>query len=234
MIVLLIVLILLAVIIYLPVCLSVRYIDGELSYKVTYAFITFYPKKKKKKVKVKKDNKSSDKKSRVKSQEVSKEVKSNDGISEEKSTIEGTKTDSEEPLKDESNHKEDINPDMKFMDTINLVLDMFNAIKKKLGKFIKSFRITNLYINFKLADQDAYDCALKFGKMNILVYNVLGYLERNFKVKKKSINLEPKYNSNNSIYDISFKVKIGFGNGLGKILVMIFKVIPILKDNDII
>lgn len=215
MVVLLIVLILLALIIYLPVCLSVRYINGEFSYKVTYAFITFYPKKKKNRKKAKKDDKSNREKSKVKN--ISKDDNPHTTSNyEKKSTPENT------------------NPDVEFLDTINLVLDIFRAIKDKLGKFIKSFRITNLYINFQLADEDAYNCALKFGKMNILVFNVLSSLERCFKIKKKSINLKPKYNSNSSIYDISFKVKIGFGNGLGKILVMIFKVIPILKDNDII
>lgn len=253
MIVLLIILIILAIIIYLPVCLDVKYIDGKLSYRVSYAFITFYPKKpkknKSKKTKNKniknnskksKDNKSSeefsktldldkedeDKSSVLGNNDIKKDIPTNDDKSETKS--------SDTPKKEDKSIESDNSSDSNFLDSINMVLDIFKTIKVTLGKFIKSFRVTNLYIDFKIANQDAYDCALNFGKMNILVYNILAYLDRNFKVKKKSINIEPKYNSSESVYDISFKVKLGFGNGVEKILIMIFKVIPILKQNDII
>lgn len=248
MIVLLIILIILAIIIYLPVCLDVKYIDGKLSYRVSYAFITFYPKKPKKNKSKKtknmnvknnskksKDNKSSGEFSKTLNKDKSDISNNNDiqkdiPINEDKSATKSSDT----PKKEDKSIESDNNSDSNFLDSINMVLDIFKTIKVTLGKFIKSFRVTNLYINFKIANQDAYDCALNFGKMNILVYNILAYLDRNFKVKKKSINIEPKYNSSESVYDISFKVKLGFGNGVEKILIMIFKVIPILKQNDII
>lgn len=245
MIVLIIILIVFALILYLPVCLEVKYINGIFSYRVYYAFITFYPKKTKKK---KKKDRFQNKKVRKGSKESKGSIPNveNSSIKDiiDKSDLEKTnslekqsidniksKKNQEEPKKDKTIIN---NPDMNFLNVINMVLDIFKAIKINLGGFIKSFRVTDLYLNFKIANQDAYDCALNFGKMNIIVYNALAYLERNFKVKKNSIKIEPKYNSNNSVYDISFKVKLGFGSSIGKILIMIFKVIPILKKNDII
>lgn len=194
------------------------------SYKITYAFIKFYPK----------DNKSK----KVKSK---KKILKNKSKNLKKEKEEVSSTNEKDAPKEKNSKKEEtsksnlpINSDLNALDTLNLALDIFKALKAKLGKFITSVKITNLYIDFHVADLDAFDCALKFGKLNAILGNILGFLYWNFKVKKKSINVQPKYNSNDSVYDISFKVKLGLGKGLGKILVMVFKVIPVLKKNDII
>jgi hypothetical protein len=190
----------------LPICVDVKYIGGNFDYKITYAFIKIYPRKTKKSKKVKNS----------KAKKTSK------------------KDTSKKTPKESKKKKSASSSDSNALDTLNMALDIIKAIKEKLGEFITSIKITNLYINFQIADIDAYDCALKFGKLSIVLGNVLGFLQRHFKVKKKSITLQPKYNSNDSLYDISFKVKLGVGKGLGKIIVMLFKVLPILKDNDII
>lgn len=233
MIVLIIIVLLLALILYLPISMEVKYIGGEFSYKVKYAFITFYPKKQKP---VKKKSKSKN----TKDKSISKLDTSPKKEPEKKSVMEKSnpKKDASAKSKDtkkESNKDKSINDiDLNALDTLSLALDIFKVLKDKLGNFITNIRITDLYINFQVADLDAYDCALKFGKLNIVLGNILGLLNWKFRVKKKSISVLPKYNSNSSLYDISFKIKIGFGNGLGRILVMLFKVIPILKQNDII
>lgn len=245
MIVLLVVLIILAVIIYLPVCLEFKYIDGDLKYRVTYAFITFYPKKSKKKKSKKKSTKSASAKDTSKTDKPKKSKAVTEDSKSESESKEDTKSSEKSETKEKNKDKQkekskakdgkkSKDADMDFIQTIDMVLDIFKAIKVNLGKFIKSFKVTDLYVDFTVANEDAYECALNFGKLNIAVYNILAYLDNNIKVKKKSINIVPKYNSSDSKYDISFKVKLGFGNGVGKILVMVFKVIPILKKNDII
>jgi hypothetical protein len=237
------VLIILAVIIYLPVCLEFKYIDGDLKYRVTYAFITFYPKKSKKKKSKKKSTKSANAKDTSKTDKPKKSKAVTEDSKSESESKEDTKSSEKSEIKEKDKQKEKSkakdgkkskDADMDFIQTIDMVLDIFKAIKVNLGKFIKSFKVTDLYVDFTVANEDAYECALNFGKLNIAVYNILAYLDNNIKVKKKSINIVPKYNSSDSKYDISFKVKLGFGNGVGKILVMVFKVIPILKKNDII
>jgi len=244
-IVLLIILIVLALIIYLPISVEVKYIDGDFSYKVKYAFITFYPRKSKKSKKAKKSKKFNFSKFKKKNKKKNssnskpKEKHSNNMESKETSTnihekSSETSEEQESTLQEKSEEPSSDEKDVKALDTLSMALDIFKLLKDKFDKFIKSIRITDLYINFQVADQDAYDCALKYGKVNIILGNILGYLSWNFKVKKKSISVQPKYNSNDSVYDVSFKVKIGFGSGLGKILVMVFKVIPILKENDIL
>ncbi|MCC8070084.1 MAG: DUF2953 domain-containing protein [Ruminococcus sp.] len=220
MIILIVILIFLGLILYLPVCIDVKYIGGVFSYKVSYAFIKFYPKPVKKV-----------KRRKVKSKKKSLNVKES---KQKKVAKESSKSDSKMEKSKEGILKSNlpIDSDSNALDTLNLLLDIFKAIKEKLGDFITSVKITNLYINFQVADIDAFDCALKFGKLNIVLGNILGFLQRNFKVKKKSINIQPKYNSHDSLYDISFKIKLGLGKGLTKILIMIFKVLPILKEND--
>lgn len=234
MIVLVIVVLIIVIILCLPVSVEVKYISGDFSYKVKYAFITFYPKRKKeKKSKKGKSQKVDTKIETDKPKNHNTKSSTNVDIKTSKNLEDNTsKNDKTNEIKNavQSTNDSDINA----LDTLNLALDIFRAIKKKLGKFITSIKITDLYINFQVADLDAFDCALKFGKLNIILGNVLGFLNWNFKVKKKSISVKPRYNSNDSLYDISFKVKVGFGKGLRKILVMLFKVIPILKDNDVI
>lgn len=210
--------------------MEVKYIGGEFSYKVKYAFITFYPKKQKPVKKKSKSKKTKDKSVSKLDTSPKKEPKKESVTNKSKNDSAKTKDTKKESNKDKSINDTDLNA----LDTLSLALDIFKVLKDKLGKFITSIKITDLYINFQVADLDAYDCALKFGKLNIVLGNILGFLNWKFKVKKKSISVLPKYNSNSSLYDISFKIKIGFGNGLGKILVMLFKVIPILKQNDII
>lgn len=223
MIVFIIILIVLGLILYLPICIDIKYIGGEFSYKITYAFIKFYPKNiKPKKIKPKKGT--------SKSESLKKETSNS-----KKEDTSKSDTPKENSSKEKtSKSKLPISSDLNALDTLNLVLDIFKSLKDKLGRFITSIKITNLYIDFHVADLDAFDCALKFGKLNAVLGSILGVIYWNFKVKKKSINIQPKYNSNDSVYDISFKVKVGLGKGLGKILVMVFKVIPILKKNDII
>ena len=228
MIALCIIFIVLGLILYLPICIDVKYIGGEFSYKITYAFIKFYPKdtKPKKKTSKPKDNKENYK-DKTSSVDSPKSKTSHDD------SLKKTSQDKENVSKEDTSNDSE-SSDLNALDTLNVALDIFKAIKTKLGKFITSIKITNLYINFQVADLDAFDCALKFGKLNIVLGNILGFLYWNFKVKKKSINIQPKFNSSNSIYDVSFKVKMGLGKGVGKILVMIFKVIPILKRNDLL
>jgi hypothetical protein len=209
-IVLAVVVIVIALVLWLPIVVEVKYIGEEFSFKVKYAFITFYPKKDRSKPKAKSSKTKSKGKSKSKPKDTSK-----------------TKAKPKEK-------KSSTNSDAKALDTLGLVLDIFKGLKKDLGKFITSIKFTNLYINFQVADLDACECALKFGKLNAILGNVLGFLSWHFTVKRDSISIVPKYNSDESVYDVSFKVKLGVGKGLGRILVMLFKVLPILSKYDVI
>lgn len=96
--------------------------------------------------------------------------------------------------------------------TLSEKIDSFQSILKSSGKIFrkitKHIKITGIFIDFIISDLDAYECALKFGKINIIVYNILSYLGQFVKLRKKSINIKCIYNQPESKYDLKFKISI--------------------------
>lgn len=92
-------------------------------------------------------------------------------------------------------------------EAISLIKDLYEPGKKSLKIIFLGIGIRDLVIDFTISDQDAYDCAIKFGKTNIVVYNTLGFLSCIFSIKKKSINIKCRFNEPESVYNYSFTVK---------------------------
>lgn len=251
MIVFIIVLILLIVLLWLPVYLDFKYIDGSFDCKVKYAMFTLYSvtepnkyglnrlknakKKKTAKSKIKDKSNKSNRERSANSGDVKPKTKSSaskttsnpkaDGVVSSKTEV---KTKSKPKVSTNSMGFEDL------MSNLDMVLDILKVIVSKLGVFIKSLKVKDLYIDFLVADEDACECALKFGKINAILYPTLSILNRYVKVKKKKISIQPKYNSNVGVYNISFKVQLGLGSGIVQVVAIILKVIPVLQDNDIL
>ena len=249
MIVFIIVLILLIVLLWLPVYLDFKYIDGSLDCKVKYAMFTLYsvtePNKyglnRLKNIKKKKTAKSKHKSKNKSNQSNSKpSTNSSDVKSKPKSSTSKPKSNSKATSKTEvkTKSKSKVSTDsMDFEDLISnldIVLDILKIIVSKLGVFIKSLKVKDLYIDFLVADEDACECALKFGKINAILYPTLSILNQYVKIKKKKISIQPKYNSNVGVYDVSFKVQLGLGSGIVQVVAIILKVIPVLQDNDML
>lgn len=251
MIVFIIVLILLIVLLWLPVYLDFKYIDGSLDCKVKYAMFTLYsvtePNKyglnRLKSIKKKKTSKSKHKsKTKNKSNQSNSKPSTNssDVKSKPKSSTSKPKSNSKATSKTKvkTKSKSKVSTDsMDFKDLISnldIVLDILKIIVSKLGVFIKSLKVKDLYIDFLVADEDACECALKFGKINAILYPTLSILNQYVKIKKKKISIQPKYNSNVGVYDVSFKVQLGLGSGIVQVVAIILKVIPVLQDNDML
>ena len=64
--------------------------------------------------------------------------------------------------------------------------------------------------------------ALKFGKINIAVYNIIAYLNCFIKLKKKSIDIKCIYNQPECSYNLSFMIKISPAAGISAMIVFIF------------
>ena len=242
MIVFIIVLILVIVLLWLPVYLDFKYIDGSLDCKVKYAMFTLYSVTEPNKYglnRLKSIKKKKTAKSKHKSKTKNKSNQSNSKPSTNSSDVK-PKSDSKSTSKTEvkTKSKSKVSTDsMDFEDLISnldIVLDILKIIVSKLGVFIKSLKVKDLYIDFLVADEDACECALKFGKINAILYPTLSILNQYVKIKKKKISIQPKYNSNVGVYDVSFKVQLGLGSGIVQVVAIILKVIPVLQDNDIL
>lgn len=116
-----------------------------------------------------------------------------------------TKSDEKEKKSKKSSRKKKIIPD-DFSGKIAFFKNLAIAGGKALRRITWFIKIKDIYIDFTVSDLDAYECALKFGKTNIIVYNILSYLGYFIKLKKKSINIRCVYNQPDCIYNLKFKV----------------------------
>lgn len=79
--------------------------------------------------------------------------------------------------------------------------------RKVVRKLIKAIRISDLKIEIIVADEDAYECALSFGKVNAIVSSIVGVLASFFTLSIKKINIKPKFNSSEGDYAFSCNIK---------------------------
>jgi hypothetical protein len=107
-------------------------------------------------------------------------------------------------------------------DQIDFILDLVKAGGKAMRSSLKNIYITKIFIDFKISQLDAYQCALQYGKVNMLLYNLLRLGNSFFTMKKKSINVRCVFNEKESRYDFSFQVKIRPSTALRTGIVFIF------------
>ncbi len=93
-------------------------------------------------------------------------------------------------------------------DKIDFIKGLYDIGIRPVFKILKGIHLTKLFIDFDIADEDAYDCAIKFGNMNALVFNALGSLACLFTVKKKSIDIHCVYDTKPAKYDASFYLRL--------------------------
>ncbi len=91
-------------------------------------------------------------------------------------------------------------------DKIGFIINVLQSSGKALRKFTKRIKIKNIKADIDISDEDACECAIKFGKANIAVFNILSFAGTFFKIKKKHININCVYNKPESIYNFSFNV----------------------------
>ena len=80
--------------------------------------------------------------------------------------------------------------------------------KKVFKRLIKSIRISGLNVNLAVANEDAYECAMMYGKANAAIYNALCILKLIFTVSVKQIYITSKFNSSETDYNLKCRVKI--------------------------
>lgn len=89
---------------------------------------------------------------------------------------------------------------------IEFLFDLIRSAGRPFLKLCKGIKLSQIYIDFVVADEDAYKCALNYGKISGTVYNILGWLSVIFSVKFRTVDVIPDFRSNESRWDISAKV----------------------------
>lgn len=105
---------------------------------------------------------------------------------------------------------------------IAFIINVLKASGKALKIFTKRITIKNIKANIDISDEDACECAVKFGKTNIAVYNIISFASCFFKVKKQYININCVYNKPKSVYNLGFTVKLTPFAGILSTIAFIF------------
>ena len=109
--------------------------------------------------------------------------------------------------KEETKEKSGLLPDS-LGGKIDFILELVKLGGRALRKLLRRILIKDIIINFTISDEDACECALKFGKTNIIVYNAFSALSCFLRLRKKSIQIKCVYNKPDCIYDTSFTICI--------------------------
>ena len=198
-----------------PVTADLSYINKVFDVHVKYLFINIYPVKEKpeKKRKVKKEKKEKQKK--LKQTELNENtslIEQNESTStfnNDKYEDINLEEDETEKYINKKNSKEEFE---KKKDEIFEKIEFFKMIlessKKGARRLIKNIKISDIDINFIVANEDAYQAAIGYGKVNMVTYNVISFLRSFFNISIKEINIFCKYNNNESKYDGRCRVKL--------------------------
>lgn len=112
---------------------------------------------------------------------------------------------------------------------IDFIHDIWHAAGRPALKIFKGFKFSEFYVDFIIANQDAYKCALNYGRISGALYYVLGWFGVLFNMKYKTVDVNPGFDMKESRWDISFKLSFNIMNvvvaGLWFLMTYIFRIL---------
>ena len=103
------------------------------------------------------------------------------------------------------------------------------AAKNPAAMIFKGFKFRNFYIDFIIADEDAYKCAVKYGRYSTLTYNGLSLFSRLFSIRFRTVDIQPGFGLDKGRWDTSFSVRFRLGTaviaGIWFLITYIFRVL---------
>lgn len=118
----------------------------------------------------------------------------------------------EKPKKEKHKKKKKEKDEIEFpktlIDKADFVLDIWRAADRPILRIFKGVKLHELYIDFIIANEDAYKCALNYGRISGAAYNVLGWLGVLFNVKLKTVDINAGFGLDKSRWDASGKLSV--------------------------
>ena len=114
----------------------------------------------------------------------------------------------EDDKKDKKSDKKEDKPkrEKDILEKLDIVLDMWRAADRPVLKILKGVKFHELYIDFIVANEDAFTCAMEYGSISGTIYNVLGWMGVLFNVKLKTIDIVPGFALKESRWDAAGKL----------------------------
>lgn len=194
-----------------PANAFLEYYNEAFNISVKYLFFTIYPakekpekvKEKKKINKIKAQKNSNNISKRKNTPPLQKEV-----IDEEKELTSIPKSNSENDIKNENEKESLVNKKDEIFEKIAFFKTILQSSKKGLRRIVKGIYISDILLNFIVANEDAYDAAIDYGKVNMITYNAISFLRVFFTISIKKIDISCKFNSSDSSYNGKCNVKL--------------------------
>lgn len=96
-------------------------------------------------------------------------------------------------------------------DTADKLIGVWESAQRPALKIFKGFHISDLYIDFIIANEDAYDCAVNYGRLSAAIYMILGLFSQLFTVRFRTVDVLPGFGLNKSRWDISARLYFRLG-----------------------
>ncbi len=199
---------LILLILIMPISAKVSYIGGKLEYRVKYAFLGVidsdggglagrFMKKK-----------ADGSETLDEAADSSEEEGGMDKKSAEKKKKKSDKKNNSESESDEitDSAEGDDEPKKTLGEKVGFIMNIWRSAKRPLKKLLKGFHIKDIYIDFLVADEDAYKCAMNYGRVCTGVYNALASFAMLFTTKYKTVDIESGFGIEKSRWDAGCKV----------------------------
>ncbi|MDE6797123.1 MAG: hypothetical protein K2J36_03825, partial [Ruminococcus sp.] len=110
-----------------------------------------------------------------------------------------------EDIHDTETEKEE-HEEKSLTDRIEFLINIWDIAGRPLLKIFRGFHIKKVYIDFIVAGDDPYKCALLYGTVSGTVYNLLAWLGELFTVSYKTVDIRCSFNKQKSQWNSSCKV----------------------------
>ena len=210
---------------------ELKYINGNLDFKVKYLFFTVFPLNKKEK-KAKKKRTKKDKSENAVTDEAGADASMQNPDNTAK-TVEPVPSDDDKILMEGENtggSKQDKINDLKIK--IQQVKILWNCVKKPLIKLFGGIHIDDLMIDFKIGGEDACEAAVNYGKVSAVVYNAISIIRIWFPITVKTVDINCDFDSQKSVYDAELSVKLGLGTAVAVLLTALWGYIKNKNELD--
>lgn len=140
-----------------------------------------------------------------------------------------SKKEKKKKKKDEDEEEKDETEEGKSLtDKIEFLIDVWNSAKHPIRKIFKAFKFQDVYMDYIIADEDAYKCAIKYGRMSGIIYNGLATFSRIFTVRLRTIDIQPGFSLKKGRWDTAVKLRFSVGTiviaGLWFLMTFVFRV----------
>ncbi len=184
-------------ILFVPAVVDFKYENKKTEVKVKYLFFTAFDSTKKKPPKTPEEKAAEREKKRLKKlkkQEKEEKKKKKQEAKKQKLAAKG-KTVSEK-------EKRSI-PEM-----LSLVKSFIAPVGKGMRRLFKGIRISRFYLDIKVGNFDAYECAMEYGKICTAVSNALAFFQSFFTIKPEHIEILPRFGTESTVYTAKLRAKI--------------------------